>query len=210
MDSTFQADLTGIPGAAFAETMAMGPQQTLWVSFHDLIGAKDSRLRRFDSTGRQDPTLALETGSEERITRIIPTPDGGAWVGGSFKHLGGIPRVGLARVTPGGQVGPIFGPEAGFTNLLDLTLLSDGGMVVLAGTNFTRLRPDGSVDAAFGERADVVFNEWSGAPLKLQTLAGDSLVMSGVASRRFFPDGSPDPAFQTGQGFLATAPGGGW
>lgn len=210
VDPTFQADLTGIPGTSFPGSMAVGPQQILWVSFHDRIGSKDSRLRRFDSTGRQDPTLVLDTGGGERITRIIPTPDGGAWLGGRFEQLGGIPRIGLARVTPEGQVGPIFGPEAGFTNLQDLTLLSDGGMVVLAGTNFTRLRPDGSVDATFGERANVVFSGGSASPLKLQTLPGDALLMSSGTIWRFLSDGTPDSGFHGGRGELISAPGGGW
>lgn len=210
VDPTFQADLTGIPGSSRAESMAMAPQQVLWVSFHELIGTEASRVRRFDSSGRQDPTLALETASGERIVRIIPTSDGGAWLGGSFTQIGGVPRVGLARVTPEGQVGPLFGPKAGFRNLLDLTLLSDGGMVILAGTNFTHLRPDGSVDASYGERANAVFEYWSGSPLNLQTLTDDRVLMSGVGSRRFLPDGTPDLSFHDGNGNLGAAPGGGW
>lgn len=88
---------------------------------------------------------------------------------GTFTHIDGQPRAGLARFTAAGALDATFVPAPGDATLtLILLLAPDGGMIVRAtalgdrGTDglyrtadrIVRLRGDGSVDAAFAPTAD--------------------------------------------------------
>lgn len=208
VDPTFQPDFSGIP-AYSVRALAVGKSGSIVVS---LQGAGGCYLRRFGPSGVRDDTWTVNAAAPGVITRIILTSDGGAWVGGSFTHLNGLARAGLARIMPSGAVQPTsFGPAGGFPQLTDVTLLPDGSLIVLEGKRFTRLLPDGRVDVVYGARAGRVFNGWSGSPLFLESQSNGNVLITGVRIRRLLPDGQPDPAFAGHpSGSVAAAEGDGW
>ncbi|MBL7847866.1 MAG: VCBS repeat-containing protein [Cyclobacteriaceae bacterium] len=119
-------------------------------------------IARLDPNGSIDPTFTPQVNG--MITEILIQPDDNILIAGSFTNVNGVPKLGLARLLPDGQLDDTF-IAAGITDGLmpihrftRMALQSDG-KIVLGGLfdsvngrnirNLVRLNTDGTMDCAF-------------------------------------------------------------
>ncbi len=153
-------------------------------------------MARIRPDGTLDGAFAPQiAGDGETVVRAIALlPDGRMVIGGTFRTVDGLPRRGIARLLPGGQVDPGFDPgaaaEDSFGVVQTLAVLPDGG--VIAGGLFTkfdgwscrglvRLNAHGAVDFDFAPALDSSMG-WPGVS-RLRRLADGSLVIAGRFDR---------------------------
>ena len=118
-------------------------------------------LRRFNSDGSSDGTLATITSSFifPFIYKVAVQPDGKIVIVGNFNTVNGTPRNRIARLNADGTLDMSFNPVGANNDVNSVALQSDGK--ILVGGLFTsfnsdankkyiaRLNPDGSLDSSF-------------------------------------------------------------
>lgn len=169
-----------------------------------------------------DPSFTgYAEGNLSHISEIVIQDDGQILVGGNFTSYQGIPRKGIARLHPDGQLDTAFDLGSGLyiaqgppgTPLLKpsvqtIAVQPDGKILVggvfdSVGTheyqNLVRLLPNGAVDTDFG---------WLESGVSISRIAlqadGRILVLGGSGPSYLFrlhADGSYDTSFSTGTGF---------
>jgi uncharacterized delta-60 repeat protein len=156
-------------------------------TFENFAGRPVHGLIRFQANGEVDTSFPLTTleAVVPNPQRVLPgsavalrvLPDDRIYVGGAFSRVGGVTRIGVARLLPDGQVDPSFVPPTnGATPLgtggtmLFYTLgpVTPAGGVYVFGTfrpvadgtveSALRLLPDGSVDGGFHVSTDFQIN----------------------------------------------------
>lgn len=219
--------LADTPPAALAPTSA-----ELLTLAHGEDGAlvAGGSFLRFNNVGRpgvawlaRDGTVdvqRLRTGLHYQSGHraLVPAPDGGILLAGSHMECHGWRRFGLLRLRPDGGVDPDFDSSRGMqptdSQPVQHVILEPDGKVVtpgtplLAGGTFTlmRLRPDGSLDPAFGPdgRASSLPDTEAEVSALLR-LPDGSILVAGRLTRwglpaakglyRLQPDGRADPGF---------------
>ena len=185
----------------------------------DAIDSAPSRyLARMTAGGTLDQTFNIGSGADNPIFAVKETSAGGGkaiLIGGSFSIFNGIPRRGIARLTPDGRTDPLFNPGAGINGtVLAIEVQRDGKILIggeftsvdgVARINVARLNADGSLDRSFdaGVGAD-----GSVRSIVIQfddriLLAGLFTSVAGVDRRhiaRVFSDGAFDSSFDPGAG----------
>jgi uncharacterized delta-60 repeat protein len=163
-------------------------------------------------------------GANGKVSAVLPLPNGGALIAGSFLSYNGVPRAGIARLLPDGGLDPTFDPGTGitfyFNSRMTLCLQPDGRYVVggifatvngTARNGVARLNTDGSLDGSFdpgtgvnGNVHDMVLQP-DGKVLLLGNFSSyNGAARSGLV--RIHTDGSVDEGFTTGSGFVNTIP----
>lgn len=159
--------------------LAEAPHHQVYVlgRFATVDGEARSQVVRLDPDGSLDRSFTLpdfpayDTRYEgtQPVKTLLVQPDGRVLLGGSFTHIGGAPRAGLARLNPDGSVDPTFvtGLDgAGVVNTMvhDSTgrVLVGGSFAAMSGTGrngLARLRANGEADPAFrpGLRGLIVY-----------------------------------------------------
>ena len=113
--------------------------------------------------GTLDPSFQPPGNLDGSYHAVKVQPDGKILVAGSFSTLGGLPRVGLARLNPDGSVDPGFTPtllrgSSVYFTVYDVDLLPDGRVAVIGGFDnvdghsqegIAVLLPDGRRDPSF-------------------------------------------------------------
>ncbi|MFM7103574.1 MAG: delta-60 repeat domain-containing protein, partial [Verrucomicrobiota bacterium] len=166
---TWQVDpqFMAAPGASDRLVdVAQAADASLWVAgyFNEFHAVPQPLVARLQADGRlapgfQSPFTAREGGGP-LAHQVIPRPEGGAYVAGTFTEAGGLARPGLVRLREDGSVDPGFQPPAVQPARTFLSLHPDprGGLWVWG--NFTnlggqprpglaRLEADGTLDPAF-------------------------------------------------------------
>lgn len=116
------------------------------------------------------------------LEKILPLPDGGAFLAGTFSSLNGQSTGAVVRINADGSLHPGFSPtEFNDANINDMVLQSDGKLVV--GGQFTignsllnlaRLNPDGTVDSSYQS------NGFSREVTSLDTTTDGRLIVGGT------------------------------
>ncbi len=116
--------------------------------FTRVNGDKRNQIARIHSDGSTDSDFNAGEGADQQIDSVIVQPDGKVLIAGSFSRVGGLPRLGLARLEPDGRVDRSFDPGVGSRPVL--ALQPDGKIVCADWGGVTRLFPNGSPDWEFG------------------------------------------------------------
>lgn len=184
-------------------------------TFTTIGGVPRPRLARLDSSGSLDLAFDVGVGANDVVERVIVQPDGKLLLLGAFSSFGGVPRAGLARVTPSGALDTAFvPPNAIGGEVFTLAAESDGAVLIggaftsvggVPRTNIARLRSDGSLDMASFDGPGP-----NGAVRGLLPQLDGSLLVRGDFSSyagtprariaRVAPNGSLDSAFDPGAG----------
>jgi uncharacterized delta-60 repeat protein len=139
-------------------------------NFSNPPGLVTNRVLRLNHDGSVDSSFAQDTWIEHRLTFrpgisvLKIQADGKLLVGGSFTHVTGLERKGLARFQPDGSLDPAFNAAlGGWGSVLSLDLLPDG-RIFIAGdfdtvhavprAKVALLNPDGTLDATFDFAVD--------------------------------------------------------
>lgn len=177
-------------------------------------------LARVDGAGALDTTFigfGTNEGPDGAVLRSAIQPDGRIIVLGTFTHMAGMARNGIARLNSDGSLDTTFDPGSHFTGpalLSDLLVLPDGKIVLVGGfsvfdgvarNNILRLGSDGSLDLTFdpGTGTDLPINFIKVDPVGASLICGEFTTYNGVARNwlaRLAEDGGLDVAFDTGTG----------
>ncbi|MFO1499740.1 MAG: Calx-beta domain-containing protein [Verrucomicrobiota bacterium] len=173
----------------------------------------DSVLRHVRTDGSIDPAFAGTNRFNGVVRTLAELPDRTILVGGEFAQVNDLVAPGLARLFPDGSVDQSYAPLArlGVTAfgthamVSDLLVQTDGSVVCLGSlrpdehgsfrSGQVLVRPDGTLDPAFGRGADDGYL----TPSVLVSLPDGSrlsgLAGSAVTVGRYFPKGGRDPLF---------------
>ncbi len=141
--------------------LALQPDGRLLVggSFTNVAGVPRRLVARLTSSGALDPSFQAGIVTGTVVRHIVRLPDGRLLIQGSFTHLGGSVRRGLARLQADGALDPAFqagsGPNGSVAELLVLgngKLALRGGFTAVDGTprpGLALLHADGALDSGF-------------------------------------------------------------
>lgn len=145
--STGALDPTFVSGTGFAggvRALALQPDGKILVAGNMTAynGSACARVVRLNANGTLDATFNAGIGPGGPVNAIALLPDGSAIIGGSFSHVNGVARGGLAKLSSNGVLDPSFPSGAGIsgtgTPSVDaIAVLPDGR--VLVGGDFTQV-----------------------------------------------------------------------
>lgn len=173
--------------------------------FDAMGGTVRNAIARLNSDGTLDQSfdarIRREPNNPARITSIAVAGNGKVLIAGGFQ-IDGMPRQGIARLSPDGSPDLTFGARVGG----DVIVLQADGKVLVGGTRggIARLNPDGSVDATFApdiEGSSLVPVEVKAIALQSDgkvLISGSFRIISGMPRNglaRLNPDGSLDASF---------------
>ncbi|HVF72717.1 MAG TPA: Calx-beta domain-containing protein [Chthoniobacterales bacterium] len=154
--------------ASFTPALTLGfglPVKTIAVTSDSkiLVGGyftENNGILRLNADGTRDPTFRGPGNSTDTGTEVIvPLPDGGMIIGGTFQRISGAPRRGIARLDADGFLDSGFeGTNSPDGNVFAIILEPDGRILIGGGfnnyggvprDNVARVKPDGSLDTSF-------------------------------------------------------------
>jgi uncharacterized delta-60 repeat protein len=176
------------------------------------INANGSLDTSFDSGG--------VTGGSEIVSNVIPQPDGKILIGGNFVFIGGVRRIGIARLGVNGALDTSFSSDPGLNNSVHAAALQPDGKVLIGGifdvvhgatrNNFARLTSDGfrddTLNVGTGFSGGAGFSYVTAIDLQSDgkiLVAGNFTFYNGTSANyliRLNTDGSVDPGFDIGAG----------
>jgi hypothetical protein len=121
-DPTFQPKSVPQPIAQFSHAIAVQTNGRVLI-------ALGPELRALDTNGAVDAEFKLGSQPDGLIAQMVILPDGKLLVAGTFKHIGGFDRAGLARLNIDGSVDTTFDPGAG-AEILHALVLPGGDYLV--------------------------------------------------------------------------------
>ena len=152
--------------------------------FTNVNQAPRAWLARLNTDGSLDPNYNAGAGLNGAVYSLALQADQRVVLGGTFTMVYGVPRVGLARMTPLGTVDTTFNPGAGANGAVNAIVIDgDGGFII--GGDFTtidntprnhiaRLLPSGALDTNF-----VVGAGFNGTVYALAITGGGRILVGG-------------------------------
>ncbi len=218
VDPEFDAG-SGVDGLVYALAIqSRDPKIVVGGAFTVCGGRPFRSLARLLPKGDPDTTFhpRLDGSGDWRVSSLWVQPDGRILVGGSFETADGLPRRGLARLMPSGDLDRSFNPGTGVSGgvVHELSLQPDGRILV-AGSfteidghvrqGLARLHPDGRVDETLV--CDVQSNGAAGSVFAVTLDARGGIVLGGdfdtagsvpnVGLARLGADGFVDASFDS-------------
>lgn len=162
--------LTGESSLAWVNSVAVQVDGRILIGgvFTNVNRTTRHGVARLNPDGTVDPTFDPGSGvtstwlrGEVEVVRL--QADRKILIGGTFTHVGGVPRSGIARLNPEGSVDLQFDPGEGVMRTVPGTIntleVQPDGKIVIGGffdsvssvsrRNIARLSPDGTVDTSF-------------------------------------------------------------
>jgi uncharacterized delta-60 repeat protein len=149
------------PANGIVRSMILLPDGRILVggSFTNLNGAPCAYLARILNDGNLDTSFQGASTPDDQVRSIVVQSDGNILIGGNFKHVGGISRKRIARLTRDGALDMSFDPGEGVDDRVRVVALQPDGRVLLAGrfaqvagvarSFVARLTATGALDASF-------------------------------------------------------------
>jgi uncharacterized delta-60 repeat protein len=132
-------------------------------NFDEVNGVPMVRIARLNSDGTLDPSFDPGTGPDNYIRALALDSAGNIYAGGQFETFNGLPRVGLAKLSPTGAVDPAFNPGGGVEPVVVYAIAppDETGGIVIGGAfttyNGTAARRIARVNTTTGA-LDATFN----------------------------------------------------
>jgi uncharacterized delta-60 repeat protein len=218
LDTTFDPGrgIEGRYGRVYAMTLQSDGKLIIAGNFSTVNGAACKNIARLNPDGTPDSSfktaIDLDNTPYALVNCVALQTDGKIIVAGSFKAINGLPKPGIARLTPDGQLDEAFQPSLAsqLTGINRVEIQKDGK--ILVGGYFTnvfgkglsglvRLNSDGTLDSTFQPDVGANGNVTSLAVQQDGRLlvAGRSEKVNGIASpllARLKADGSLDASFK--------------
>ena len=117
-------------------------------------------IARLNSDGSSDPTFRGPGNGTDAATRVVvPLPDGGMILGGTFNLVSGSPRRGIVRLDANGELDFAFARDNKPDGNVSAIVLEPDGRIVIGGDfnnygnvpceRLARIKSDGSLDPSF-------------------------------------------------------------
>lgn len=169
---------------------AYGNNVLVYGAIDHLNGDYQGRLLLFNALGERINTFA-SVYADGVIWDVQTQTDGKILISGHFTMINDIPATGLARLNSDGTADHTF--NAAVSGVEDLTLQSDGKIIVRIGGQLKRLNTDGSLDNDFTSASDAVGYS------NVETGSDDAIYYAaGRTVKKLLADGSVDPEFSSG------------
>ena len=175
-----------------------------------------NRIARIQTDGDIDWSFDPADGGDDFVSAVALDNAGNILIGGAFTSVNRIPRLGIARLTPGGVLDTNFFPGLGANGTVRTVVVNPtSGSILIAGEftsyngtnrNFVaRLNPDGSLDPTFDTSSgpDGIVRAVALQADGRVFIGGDFLNVGGVGRNhiaRLNADGSLDTTFDPGHG----------
>ncbi|MCB1227022.1 MAG: choice-of-anchor D domain-containing protein [Verrucomicrobiales bacterium] len=156
---------TGPDGAVFTLGLQADGKILLGGDFTQVNGTGRSRLARLNANGSLDTSFDPGTGANDKVSCILPQPDGQILIGGYFTTIQGSAANRMARLDPDGSLesSSTFNPGSGADHRVYSIALQMDGKILIGGlfenfngvsrSRIARLNGDGSVDGSFNPGA---------------------------------------------------------
>jgi hypothetical protein len=129
-----------------------------------------------------DASFPRVSGGQGVVYTAVSDGAGGWYIGGSFTHVGGIARAGLAHVEAGGSVDPSFAPSLEMVRGGAIKALALSGSTLYVGGAFSELDAQPRHGLAALNTADGSLQSWDPAPsasVEALAVAGGTLYVGG-------------------------------
>ena len=189
LDATFNTNLgTGLTGTSLgAQAVVIDGSNRILIggNFTLFNGTARSGIVRLTSTGTNDGTFAIGTGSNNMIFTIALDAMNRIMIGGDFTSFNGTGRNRIARLSATGALDGTFNPGTGFNNTVNTiamepttqNIIVGGGFSTYNGTsrnNIVRILPAGGNDFRFNPGSG-----FTGGVIKVMVQADRKLVVGG-------------------------------
>ncbi len=222
LDSFGDAD-PGFDGGAGADkpvsAISLQPDGKMLIGgeFKSYDGVPRLRVARLNANGALDSGFgSAKSGADDSVASVIPMPDGGALVGGSFAHVGGSQRRGVARLDSAGLAAPDFSAGVGPNQAVSALASQSDGKIIAVGDfsvfadksagGVVRLTPGGALDGSFNAGQPGA----TGSVTAVGVLADGTALLGGSFTSydgeavgglaRVMSDGTPSASFGVGPG----------
>ena len=122
IDTTFEPQRGPVPNQFTPHALAVQPSGRI-------LMALGPELRSLTQSGAVDLDFKLGSAPDGLIATIVNLPGGKVLVAGTFKHIGGFERAGLARLNADGSIDTSFDPGVG-AEILNAVDLSNGNYLI--------------------------------------------------------------------------------
>jgi uncharacterized delta-60 repeat protein len=179
--------------------------------FTAVSGHGSRRLARLNANGSVDTGFSVGTTINGNITRVLALPEGKVLIGGQFTTIGGVSRVGVARLNADGTLDTTFDPGTGTMGVVSagsvlLLHAAPGGKYIVGGLfnnyngsgkgSLVRVNNDGSFDTTWALENTFMTIPYDITPIQgggwMLAYAGDAKMV-----RRLSENGVADPTFDT-------------
>lgn len=209
-DGSLDASFTPVINGSFVAGMALQADGKVVIagSFDRVNTTARRYLARLNADGRVDTSFVPPV-TDNWAREVAVQPDGSVLIVGNFTTVGGQVQGGVARLTSSGARDPSFAPGfgAGYP-AVDLVPLAGGELLISGGFRqfgsdarggLARLRPDGTLDAAFTPNAND--DVWDLLPLPNGDIiaGGEFTSINGeihIGLARLGANGALDPTFR--------------
>ncbi|MCU0425918.1 MAG: T9SS type A sorting domain-containing protein [Candidatus Kapabacteria bacterium] len=189
LDATFNTNIgTGLTGTSLgAQSVLIDGSNRILIggNFTLFNGTARSGIVRLTSTGTNDGTFTIGTGSNNMIFTIALDAMSRIMIGGDFTTFNGTARNRIARLTAAGALDVGFNPGAGFNNTVNTiamepttqNIIVGGGFSTYNGAarnNIVRILPAGTTDFRFNPGTG-----FTGGVIKVMVQADRKLVVGG-------------------------------
>ena len=200
VDTTF--NYTGSDGTVYAVAVystndaVNGGKILIGGDFTQVNGVARNHIARLNADGSLDTTFNPGAGPNDSVRAIAIQVDGGILIGGLFTSVGSAGLNRIARLTPNGQVDPLFNPATGANDVVTCITIQQDHKILLGGAftqangvtrnRLTRLNSDGSVDTGinFGAGADNFVSSVVVQPNNEIVIAGGFTQFDGISRPR--------------------------
>jgi uncharacterized delta-60 repeat protein len=170
--------------------------------FTEYQGLLCKQVLRFNTDGSLDNTFVIGTITDgATVFAVALQADGRILLGGNFTTFNGVPRNRLVRLLPDGTLDGTFAdPTVTFTTVRDITVQSDGAILVVADNRFCRFLSTGAFDNTFA------FGTSTSTGFTMTRVQADGKILyagsftKGIGRRTA---AASDPTFNIGTGFNA-------
>jgi trimeric autotransporter adhesin len=126
-----------------------------------------------------DASFPQVSGGQGEVRAAVSDGAGGWYLGGSFTHVGGVARTGLAHVLADGSVDPSFTPSVTVTGVSEVQALALSGPTLYVGGDFRTIDGTARNGLAAVTTADGSLQSWDPAPAGNTSSPVGTLAVSG-------------------------------
>ena len=196
--------LDGANGTIYSVALDDTGKVLLGGEFSNVNGKDLPRLAKISQKGVVDEEFNLDAGPNNTIYNVIPSSDGGYWVGGLFSQMGDTVASHVAKLNADGSLDDSFNSSTAVDGTVFDILEVEEGLLVGGDFGLAMLNRDGSLNETFqAPDLDGAVYSISASPGRKIVIAGGFTTVNGdkgVRLARLHRNGAVDASFKIGEG----------
>ena len=196
--------LDGANGTIYSVALDDTGKVLLGGEFSNVNGKDLPRLAKISQKGVVDEEFNLDAGPNNTIYNVIPSSDGGYWVGGLFSQMGDTVASHVAKLNADGSLDDSFNSSTAVDGTVFDILEVEEGLLVGGDFGLAMLNRDGSFNETFQapDLDGAVYSISASSGRKIAIAGGFTTVNGdkGVRLARLHRNGAVDASFKIGEG----------